>query len=180
MHSLPRPLIDQFDFCPYTPQVLEQCALITLGDLGLLTEFSTSQLNTWILEIWGEQQADGGFGTCFTPNSTIVETFFAINALKDLYSAFNANMPNFMINAVNGFLLAHQSKDTRGFPYPLFGCFFDNSSYLGLGFADFIVDWYSVPHHCFVRIKSIPIQPQFCDFCDRQGIYCPNSADLCG
>ncbi len=69
------PLIDQFDFCPYTPQVLEQCTLITLGNLGLLTEFSTSQLNTWILEIWGKQQADGGFGTCFTPNSTIVETF---------------------------------------------------------------------------------------------------------
>lgn len=132
--------LDDLNFAPYTSNLTHQIALWTLAKLDLLARFDLAQITTWIAEINQGKHADGGWGTLRYPNASIVETYYAIGALKGLYATKGMEILASTKQDVEKFLCAHQSKVS----IPLYGIFYDNSSVLGTGWTKFLTSWHAV------------------------------------
>ncbi len=69
---------------PYTPEISHEMALVILKKCDRLSFFSGDQIDNWIFNIRNTQNVDGGFGTLYSPNSTLLETYYAVECMLAL------------------------------------------------------------------------------------------------
>jgi hypothetical protein len=93
---------------PYTPEITHEMALVILKKCDKLSSFSSAQINRWITDIWSNQNIDGGFGTLFSPNSTILETYYSVECLLTLNDYDNSIFSIFQKNVIENFIESRQ------------------------------------------------------------------------
>ncbi|MHA1675306.1 MAG: hypothetical protein ACTSYI_16975, partial [Promethearchaeota archaeon] len=114
-----RSFSDHLDFTPfenfeganllsqaYSTEIVDWMVIAQLGQTGgLYSEFTAVDRNVWIDQILGGINFDGGFGSLHSPNSTLVETYFALGALDAL---LEGNLSSIDTGAITDFVINSQ------------------------------------------------------------------------
>nr|WP_147664624.1 hypothetical protein [Candidatus Prometheoarchaeum syntrophicum]QEE17739.1 hypothetical protein DSAG12_03577 [Candidatus Prometheoarchaeum syntrophicum] len=124
---------------PYTPEITHEMALVVLAKCNKLSTFSSAQITNWITEIWSHQNIDGGFGTLYSPNSTLLETYYAIESLLALNNLNPDVFPSIQKNAIQSFIASRQR--TGDWATVGIGAFGEYSEDLMLGWEFFYASW---------------------------------------
>ncbi|MHA1887165.1 MAG: prenyltransferase/squalene oxidase repeat-containing protein, partial [Promethearchaeota archaeon] len=123
---------------PYTPEITHEMALVVLEKCNGLSEYSGTQISRWNSKIWSNQNFDGGFGSLHAPNSTLLETYYAIEGLLALNDYDNSIFSAFQKNAIGSFIESRQRSSSEPFGVGAFG---EYSADTFIGWEFFYASW---------------------------------------
>ncbi len=123
---------------PYSPEITHEMALVIFKKCDKLSVFPTAQITNWISNIWNKRNVDGGFGTLFAPNSTLLETYYSIESLLAL-NDYDTEIFSFIQPEIMEFIESRQ-RTSDWTPFGI-GAFGEYSEDIFVGWEFFYASW---------------------------------------
>ncbi len=155
---------------PYSSHLVHQMAIIILSEFNALNVyFNVSQLHLWEQEIWNLSNPDGGFGMHYSPRSSLLETFFAIQALWSLADYQPEYFSQEEIVSISEYIYSCQDLG-ENFPF-LKGVFKETNSDPNLGWENFYASWLAIKILDLIGGNKEPIVENFRYFIASNDLY---------
>ncbi|MHA1585433.1 MAG: hypothetical protein ACTSWL_09270, partial [Promethearchaeota archaeon] len=157
-----------------TPLMTNEIAIIILAECSSLeSNFDAYTRWTWEQEILMDQNIDGGFGDTISGNSTLIETFYSVNALLALHDFDSSFLSSFQIQSIKNYLNSRQrTSDWAPFAFGAFNEYNNNNIF---GWEDFYSSWLTAQIYDLLGGASAEVGNLFGDFVENNGILNPNT-----
>ncbi|QEE16326.2 hypothetical protein DSAG12_02156 [Promethearchaeum syntrophicum] len=158
---------------PYTPEITHEMALVVLKKCDRLAAFSGGQVSNWISGIWGTQNVDGGFGSLYSPNSTLLETYYSVEALLAL-NDFDATIFSVFQKNVIGNFIASRQRSLEILPFGN-GAFSEYSEDVIVGWEFFYASWLALNTIEMIEGDFSGVKDNFINFVLDNGLNNPST-----
>ncbi len=153
---------------PYTFNITHQMAVILLANIDRLeSNFDPLQILAWENEIIDGLNPDGGFGSIFTPSSTLMETFYAIWAVKAMKDYKITAFSPLERGKIQSFIESKQRSDMFR------GVFNEYDSSAFHGWDNYFTSWQALKIIDMIDGDFAPVRDSFITFLQTFSVFNP-------